>query len=41
MYSAKRYLKSYIKLQNLNVKKNAQESVSLCILKSNSRLRKF
>ena len=41
MYSGKGYLEPYIKLLNSNIKKNAQESLSLCILKSNSRLRKF
>ena len=41
MYSGKGYLKTYIKLYNSNIKKNAQESISLCILKSNSRMRKF
>ena len=42
MYSGKGYLEPYIKLLNSNLKKNAQESLSLCILvKSNSRLRKF
>ena len=29
MYSGKRYLKPYIKLSNWNIKKNAQESISL------------
>ena len=41
MYSGKGYLEPYIKLLNSNIKKNAQESLSLCILKSNSCLRKF
>ena len=41
MYSGKGYLEPYIKPLNSNIKKNAQETLSLCILKSNSRLRKF